>query len=157
MPQNPQQLILRPEWIQTKEAREKALSKKHIVATELWSRGTRGKNDLLVGETVAIQNMIGRNKNMWTLSGVVVDKDGPESYWVKVDGSGRLTKRKRHHLKPIKPFIDTRSEHVSRNVDNVLSKSSTLEENVEADSNQIPRRSRRLQQSSGGGREIVGN
>ena len=43
VPQNPQQLILRPEWIQTKEAREKALSKKHIVATELWSRGTRGK------------------------------------------------------------------------------------------------------------------
>ena len=36
---------------------------------------------------------------------MVVDVAGPESYWVRLDGSGRLTKRKRIHLKLIYPFL----------------------------------------------------
>ena len=73
---------------------------------ELWARGTRDKGGLQAGDVVAVQQMTGRQKNQWTLSGVIVDSDGPHSYWVKIDGSGRLSKRKRQHLKKIVPFLE---------------------------------------------------
>ena len=105
LPQSKLSLNLRPEWIRTAEWREKALSKKHIASTEVWSRGVRSKDQLKIGESVAVQNMTGKTKHLWSLSGTIVDVSGPDSYWIKLDGSGRLSKRKRQHIKVIIPFI----------------------------------------------------
>ena len=102
----PGALQLRPEWIKTKEDRERALARKHVAGGELWAWGTKEKNELSIGDVVAVQQKTGRQKNMWTLSGVVVDSDGPHSYWIKLDGSGCLSKRKRQHLKKISPFLE---------------------------------------------------
>ena len=85
--------------------REVLLSKKHVAAGEIWSQGVRAKDKLNIGDTVSIQALAGKTKNTWSLSGVVVDVAGPESYWVRLDGSGRLAKRKRMHLKLIYPFL----------------------------------------------------
>ena len=54
---------------------------------------------------MAIQNLVGTRKLKWDLSGTVVEQTGPDSYFIKMDGSGRLSKRKRQHLKIIVPFL----------------------------------------------------
>ena len=41
-----------------------------------------------------------------TLTGTVVETGNFDQYTVKVDGSGRLTKRNRRFLRPIQPYRD---------------------------------------------------
>ena len=96
---------LRQGWIKTREEREVALARKHVAGGELWSRGVRNKDHLKIGDIVSVQQMTGRQKGHWILSGTVVDNDGPDSVWIKLDGSGKLTKRGRQHVKLIVPFL----------------------------------------------------
>ena len=108
LPQSKSSLQLRPEWIKTAEEREKAMARRHLASTEVWSRGVRNKDPLEVGSAVAVQSLVGKGKHQWSLSGTVMEVAGPESYWIKLDGSGRLSKRKRQHLKLIVPYLDIR-------------------------------------------------
>ena len=111
------------------------------------------KNILSPNDTVAVQNITGKLKNTWSLSGVVVENVGHDSYWVKLDGSGRLTKRRRHHLKKIVPFLAQEilvpKEHVhGHDIDQIDIRRS----GHDIHQNDIRRSNRLLQKSGGGGR-----
>ena len=51
-----------------------------------------------------MQNQTGPHANKWDLSGQVVEVLDHDSYMVKMDGSGRITKRNRRFLKEIKTY-----------------------------------------------------
>ena len=118
MPVNTSKLVMREEWIKTQEQREVALSRKHVAEIEEWSRGTRSHTPLFTGDIVSVQNKVGSSKGKWNLSGLIVEVLPNSSYLIKLDGSGRLTKRIRHDIKKIKTF----SENQNNNVSSVKSK-----------------------------------
>ena len=62
VPCAPGALKMRPEWIQTAIAREKALSRKHVASSEVWSRGVREKEKLVPGDIVSVQQLVGKQK-----------------------------------------------------------------------------------------------
>ena len=105
LPHPPESLRLRPEWIKTSYQREQALARKHLASTEFWSRSSKDHGVIPIGSSVAIQNFVGTCKLKWDLPGTVVEQTGPDYYFIKMDGSGRLSKRKRQHLKIIVPFL----------------------------------------------------
>ena len=57
-----------------------------------------------VGQTVQVQNQTGPYAKKWDLSGKVVEVLDYHSYLVKMDGSGRVSKRNRRFLKPIRTY-----------------------------------------------------
>ena len=65
---------------------------------------TRELGELPVGQVVQVQNQTGNHKNKWDLSGQVVEQLGFDSYLVRMDGLGRVSKRNRQFLKPIKTY-----------------------------------------------------
>ena len=58
------------------------------------------------GVVVQVQNQTGQFARKWDLSGTVVERLGYDSYLVRMDGSGRMTKRNRRFLRPIKLYTD---------------------------------------------------
>ena len=59
---------------------------------------------LKVGDTVSIQNQTGPNPNKWDKTGAVVERMMNDQYRIKTNGSGRITLRKRHFLRPFTPY-----------------------------------------------------
>ena len=59
---------------------------------------------LTVGEKVFVQNQHGPNKLGWDRSGTIVETLPHSAYQVSMDGSGRLAKQPRQHLRPFKPW-----------------------------------------------------
>ena len=57
-----------------------------------------------VGTCVQVQNQRGNAPNKWDHSGTIVEVLEFNSYLVKIDGTGRITKRNRQFLRPIIPF-----------------------------------------------------
>ena len=92
------------EWILLKQDREKAFQKRHILDMERWSEKTKMLPPLSIGSDVMIQNQTGPRAKRWDLSGKVVENLGHESYMIKIDGSGQLSKRRRQFLRLIHPF-----------------------------------------------------
>ena len=70
-----------------------------MVKGEEWSAHTRELSELEFGCVVQVQNQAGPHANKWDLSGVVVELLGHDSYTVRMDGTGRLSKRNRRFLK----------------------------------------------------------
>ena len=65
--------------------------------------GSRPLRPLIVGEHVFIQNQQGTHPTKWDRSGVVMEDCGHDQYCVKVDGTGRLTRRNRRFLRAFRP------------------------------------------------------
>ena len=95
VPVNPDMLRLRKDWVLPKEMREKALAVQHQVRGALRAEKSHELGPLSVGQSVQIQNQTGPNANKWDLSGIVVEDQGFQSYLVRMDGTGRITKRNR--------------------------------------------------------------
>ena len=76
------------------------------MGAEQWVRATRDFSPLNVGDQVMIQCQTGRMKGQWNTSGLVVEVLENDSYLIKTDGSGRVTKRRRCYLKPTLPVRD---------------------------------------------------
>ena len=53
---------------------------------------------------VYIQEQFGNTPRKWSKSGTVVENAGHDSYLVKIDGSGKLTRRNRQFLRKFVPF-----------------------------------------------------
>ena len=70
IPCQPSDLWLRPEWVLTREARERALARRHVVEVLPY-----------------------------------------DAYTIRVDGSGRVTKRNRKFLRPIVPYSSVLRSH----------------------------------------------
>ena len=59
---------------------------------------------LKVNDVVQVQNQRGNHAKKWDLSGKVMEVQPFDSYLIKMDSTGRLTKRNRRYLRPITPF-----------------------------------------------------
>ena len=81
--------------------REQALAVKFAQMERNLSEGTRNLPSLDIGDLVQIQNQRGNTPRRWNKSGKIVEKLDFDQYLVKVDGSGRLTRRNRRFLKKI--------------------------------------------------------
>ena len=63
------------------------------------------------------------------ISGTIVENLGHSSYLIKLDGSGRISKRRRQFLRPIDPYMDKEKnlgaevEEISENKENDLRRS----------------------------------
>ena len=104
VPVNPEDLKIRPEWVLTSQAREAALARRHEVRKQELSEHTRSLGPLGVGAVVQVQNQAGPHRNKWDHSGMIVEVLGHDAYHVKMDGSGRVTKRNRRFLRQILPY-----------------------------------------------------
>ena len=114
--------------------REKVLDRKHVLNHERWSRGTKSLPPLGLGEHVLVQNQTGPKAKKLCLSGTVVEVGQNDSYVVRMDGSGRLSKRRRQFLRRAKSF----------DLENISS-----ERDVEMDTSDEMRRSERLRGRGG--------
>ena len=81
--------------------REQALAVKFAEMERSLGEGARNLPSLDIGDMVQIQNQRGNAPRRWNKSGKIVEKLGFDQYLVKVDGSGRLTRRNRRFLKKI--------------------------------------------------------
>ena len=114
LPCHPDKLQIRPEWTLTAELREQALAKRHVsVHSQLISKSKEHK-PLSVGDDVQVQNQRGAHSNKWDLSGTIIKVLDFDAYYVKMDGSGRLSKRNRRFLRPILPFNEQLNTPIAR-------------------------------------------
>merc|ERR1711942_419546 len=102
--------------------REQALAAKVAEVERTLSGGAQDLPDLKVGDTVLIQNQRGVDPKRWCKSGKIVEKLDFNQYLVKVDGSGRLTRRNRRFLRKIISTLADK-EIVNEDVQNVLRRS----------------------------------
>ena len=64
---------------------------------------TKVLEPLVVGNNVQVQNQTGPHARKLDLSGVIIEGVGHDSYLVRMDGSGRITKCNRKFLRVIRP------------------------------------------------------
>ena len=83
--------------------REGTLKETPARQTDLQSHAKQLK-PLTVGSIVQVQNQRGNNPNKWDMSGVVVEVLDFNAYNVKLDGTGRISKRNLQFLRPITPY-----------------------------------------------------
>ena len=86
IPCDPTQLKLRPEWILTSQAREKALARRHHLRGADRDEHAHPLPPLPLTTVVQVQNQCGNNPNKWDKSGIVVEVLDHESYMIKLDG-----------------------------------------------------------------------
>ena len=60
--------------------------------------------ELLLGDTVIVQEQKGSEPLRWKKSGIVVEKKEYDQYVIRMDGSGRTTLRNRKFLRRIEPL-----------------------------------------------------
>ena len=104
LPTHPRNLQIRKEWVLTRDLREKALAKRHTTRHQALLQHTHPLPPLQVGSTVQVQNQRGPHANKWDLSGVITEILPFDAYMIRMDGSGRATKRNRRFLKQILPY-----------------------------------------------------
>ena len=113
---------LRPcdSWRLLREDREKALAKRALRSTEKLSLGSRMLSELLVGDTVRIQNLVGNYPTRWDNTGVIVEKHDFDKYVVSIHGSGRLVTRNRRYLRKIIPYGEHKEMTIKSMSDSLL-------------------------------------
>ena len=94
---------LRPTWRSAWHEKESALRQRYHRTSEALSSHSRPLPPLSEGDRCYIQNQTGRFPKRWDRSGTVMECLGHDSYTIKVDGSGRLTKRNRQFLRKFTP------------------------------------------------------
>ena len=106
LPCDPSKLRVRPEWILTAGMREKALAKRHLATKTNLLNKCMPLKPLKVHTVIQVQNQRGAHANKQDLPGTVIETQPFDSYLVKMDGTGRVTKRHGRFLRPIIPFSD---------------------------------------------------
>ena len=94
---------IRPLWTQAWATKEQALRVRMTHTLEKLGAHSRTLQRLAIGDRVFIQNQHGRHPTKWDRSGTVMEALDHDQYWVKVDGSGRLTLRNRRFLRAFTP------------------------------------------------------
>ena len=91
-------------WQEILDHREAAMAKRHVAHHEAWSEHTTKLPPLTVGMKVFVQNQVGNKPRRWDKTGVVMECNKFDQYVVKIDGTGRLTKRNRKFLRRLTPI-----------------------------------------------------
>ena len=84
-----------------------ACKRRFVTGMEKLSRGCRELEPLEIGQVVLVQNQTGPRAKRWDQLGTVVEKVNQSSYLIKMDGSGRVSKRNRQYLKRISQVNDS--------------------------------------------------
>ena len=88
-----------PLWRDAWQEKESALRQRYHRTTESLQEHCRPLVPLSIGDRCYVQNQTGNYPKRWDRSGTIVDTLGHDSYLVKIDGSGRLSKRNRRFLR----------------------------------------------------------
>ena len=91
-------------WREILDHREAAMAKRHVAHHEAWSEHTTRLPPLKVGMKVFVQNQVGNKPRRWDKTGVVMECNEFDQYVVKMDGTGRLTRRNRKFLRRLTPI-----------------------------------------------------
>ena len=83
VPSNPDNLKLRPEWVLSSQAREKALAKRHLTRQTDLTQKSHPLKPLQVKDVVQVQNQLGNRAKKWDFSGTVVQVLDFDSYLIK--------------------------------------------------------------------------
>ena len=94
---------IRPMWREAWAKKEEALRTRFTKSTEALNEHVRPLPPLSVGDRCFIQNQTGKYSTKWHRTGSIVEACDHDQYLVKVDGSGRVTKRNRRFLRAFKP------------------------------------------------------
>ena len=94
---------IRPTWREAWSQKEDAMRTRMPRSTEALDMHARSLAPLSLGDKVFLQNQRGSHPKKWDKSGTVVELGNYDQYWVKVDGSGRLTLRNWHFLRKFVP------------------------------------------------------
>ena len=86
--------------------REKVLRDRCCKDLESIPSGKSSLKPLKVGQRVLIQNQHGNNPLPWEKSGIIVEVFPYDQYIVRVDGSGRVTRRNRRFLRSYTPAVN---------------------------------------------------
>ena len=86
---------IRSTWHEAWASKEDALRTRFAKSMERINAHARQLPQLEIGERVFMQNQNGPHPNKWDRSGIVLESLGYDLYTIKVEGSGRLTKRNR--------------------------------------------------------------
>ena len=103
---------IRTTWREAWADKENALKVRFAKTSESLNEHTRKLKPLKVGDKCIIQNQTGPYPKKWHHTGTVVEVGEYDQYTIKVDGSGRLTKRNRRFLREYKPA----SMHIKNNL-----------------------------------------
>lgn len=92
-----------PVWRNAWKQKEEALRQRFHRSAE--DRNTHAKSlpSLQIGDRCYIQNQTGPHPKRWDRSGTIVEDHGHSSYTLKVDGTGRVTRRNRQYLRKFTP------------------------------------------------------
>ena len=94
---------IRPIWREAWASKEKALRVRFAKSTEALNEHSRPLPKLNIGDKCFVQNQSGNHPTKWDRTGTVVETGDHEQYMVKIDGSGRITRRNRQFLRSFKP------------------------------------------------------
>ena len=94
---------IRPMWREAWASKEDALRTRFTKSSEILNKNATPLPPLEEGDKCFIQNQSGKNPNKWYRTGTVVEACEHDQYLVRVDGSGRITKRNRRFLRAFKP------------------------------------------------------
>ena len=103
---------IRPLWRDAWTKKEDALRERFHRSAEKHDEHSRALPVLKRGDRCYIQNQAGHHPKRWDRSGTVVELHGNDSYTLKVDGTGRVTRRNRRFLRH---FLPASPELTSRN------------------------------------------
>ena len=94
---------IRPMWREAWNAKEEALRTRFTRSSEKLNEHAKPLKPLNVGDKCFVQNQAGKSPSKWFRTGSVVEACGHDQYLVRIDGSGRITKRNRRFLREFKP------------------------------------------------------
>ena len=92
-----------PQWKGAWTKKELALRKRYVQWRERYNTRTRDLKPLQVGDPVFIQNQVGPHAKKWDRTGLITEVWPNRKYTVKIDGSGRTSKRNRKFLRLYRP------------------------------------------------------
>ena len=115
---------INPIWREAWQSKEKALRTRFARTAEKLNVSSRELPKLIAGQRVFVQNQEGPHPNKWDRSGIVLESLGHHQYNIKIDGTGRITKRNRQFLRKYTlpetqirvPTIDPNTPSLSNNV-----------------------------------------
>ena len=102
---------IHPIWRDAWKEKEAALRVRYHRTSEALNEHSRPLDPLQIGDRCYIQNQAGNHPKRWDRSGTIVESPGFDSYTIKVDGSGRLTRRNRRYLRKFMPVSPTISNY----------------------------------------------
>ena len=109
---------IRPMWREAWSAKEEALRTRFTKSSEKLNKHAVPLSPLHEGDKCFVQNQTGKDPKKWYRTGSVVEACGHDQYLIRIDGSGRITKRNRQFLRAFKPA----SSSIDYNHGSVVSK-----------------------------------